>query len=104
MLCIVNKIVDKILQENETKKEPLEGNALLDFTMDEIYFRKKAIIEIYKPLYLQFKDESRNLDSKLRKFEELERRQNALLNSFPNLQNYGNFQTQFDFSIDIEDN
>ena len=34
----------------------------------------------------------------------MERRQNALLNSFPNLQNYGNFQTQFDFSINIEDN
>jgi hypothetical protein len=34
----------------------------------------------------------------------LERRQNALLNHFPKLQNYGNFQTQFDFSIDIEDN
>ena len=58
-----NEIVDKILQENETKKKPLEGNALLDFTMDEIYFRKNGIFEIYKPLYLQFQDETRNLDS-----------------------------------------
>ena len=31
----------------------------------------------------------------------MERRQNDLLNNLSNLQNFGNFQTHFDFSIDM---
>jgi len=69
--------------------------------MNEIYFRKNVILKIYKPLYKQFRDETRELGSKLREFKELERRQNDLLNNLSNLQNFGNFQTHFDFSIDM---
>ena len=69
--------------------------------MNEIYFRKNDILKIYKPLYKQFRDETRELGSKLREFKELERRQNDLLNNLSNLQNFGNFQTHFDFSIDM---
>jgi mannosyltransferase OCH1-like enzyme len=58
-----NEIVDKILLKNVKKKKPLEGNALLDFTMKEIYFRKNAILKIYKPLYKQFLDETIKLGS-----------------------------------------
>ena len=72
--------------------------------MNEIYFRKNAILDIYKPLNDQLKDETRKLNSQLTEFKELERRQNAFLNDFPNLQNFGNFQTHFDFSIDHVEN
>jgi hypothetical protein len=50
---------DKIHIKNSQKNQPLDGNALLDFVMNEVYFQKIAILKFYSPLNDQVKAELR---------------------------------------------
>jgi hypothetical protein len=59
MLDFFKDIVDKILIKNSQKNQPLDGNALLDFVMNEVYFQKIAILKFYSPLNDQVKAELR---------------------------------------------
>ena len=96
MLDFFKSIVDKILFENSQKKKPLDGNALLDFVMSNIYFQKYAILKFYSPLKGQVKAELRKIQDNKMKLNEVKLKFKKIIDAFPHLNNSGNYSLDID--------
>ena len=91
MLDFFKNIVDKILIQNSHKNQPLDGNALLDFVMNEVYFQKVVILKFYSPLNDQVKAELRKTQDNQIKLNEVKLKFKQIIEAFPHLNNSGNY-------------